>query len=275
MNPHQNGSEGVSFRVHKPKGESVYRHKESREEEGGNSTTLAPRNSSYQQLLILDSGASSQAPSAASSNETSLLTSRRIAAHSGSMTNMLVVTTTMRMLHRVHSHTTDLGPLVALHTVLVVGTASLQERLVQTATTSDHAHHGTGIRGDSLLGAGRQAHTRLARLFVVANDSDVITRGACERSTVSRLVLYIARNGTLRHGMQGKHVANGQSSCKKREGRGGEGFEEEEENNDARKEQHNQHAPQRKNTNKKRHTKARGCTQEGARREKGRQEEGQ
>ena len=42
------------------------------------------------------------------SNETDLLSRRSIPAYCRGMTNMLVVTTTMRMLYRVHSHTTNL-----------------------------------------------------------------------------------------------------------------------------------------------------------------------
>ena len=61
-----------------------------------------------------------------------------ISAHCGSVTNMLMVTTTVGMLHRVHSHTTHFRPAVPLGLVLVVGTTSLQHGLVNTATTSDN-----------------------------------------------------------------------------------------------------------------------------------------
>lgn len=42
----------------------------------------------------------------------------------------------------VHSHTTDTWPAVPLGLVLVVGTASLQDGLINTATTSNHTFNG-------------------------------------------------------------------------------------------------------------------------------------
>lgn len=44
----------------------------------------------------------------------------------------------MFMLTYVHSHTTDTWPAVPLGLVLVVGTASLQDGLVNTTTSSNH-----------------------------------------------------------------------------------------------------------------------------------------
>lgn len=38
----------------------------------------------------------------------------------------------------IHSHTTDAWPAVPLGLVLVIGTASLQDGLVNTASTSNH-----------------------------------------------------------------------------------------------------------------------------------------
>ena len=53
-------------------------------------------------------GCTLEPPSPSGSNETNLLSRRSIPTDCRSMTNMLVVTTTMRMLYRVHSHTTNL-----------------------------------------------------------------------------------------------------------------------------------------------------------------------
>ena len=60
-----------------------------------------------------------------------------VAADGGGVTDVLVVTTTVGMLNGVLGNTTDLGPAVALDGVLVVGTASLEEGLVDTSTTGD------------------------------------------------------------------------------------------------------------------------------------------
>jgi hypothetical protein len=93
-------------------------------------------------VVLLDLLDTAQAARAAGGDETDLLTGGRVTADRRRVTDMLVVTTTVGVLHRVHGHTTDLGPLVALDAVLVVGTASLEDRLVGTATAGDDTDHG-------------------------------------------------------------------------------------------------------------------------------------
>ena len=56
---------------------------------------------------------------------THLATGRGVAPDSGRVTDMLVVTTTVRVLNGVHGNTTHAGPAVALGLVLPLGTASL------------------------------------------------------------------------------------------------------------------------------------------------------
>jgi hypothetical protein len=105
-------------------------------------------------FVSLGSSSSSLTPKTASppcSNETNLLARRSVTADSGGMTNVLMVTSSMRMLNRVHGHTTHLRPAVPLHTVLVVGIASLQHWLLSPATTSDLPNHGTAATWDNLL----------------------------------------------------------------------------------------------------------------------------
>ena len=59
-------------------------------------------------LLVQDLGCTLEPACAASCNETDLLSRRGIPPHSGGMPDVLVVTTTVRVLHRVHGHTTNL-----------------------------------------------------------------------------------------------------------------------------------------------------------------------
>ena len=47
------------------------------------------------------------------------------------------------MFDGVHSNTSNLWPAVTLNLVFVVGTASLQERLVDTSTSSNNTNGGT------------------------------------------------------------------------------------------------------------------------------------
>jgi len=82
------------------------------------------------------------ATSTTSSDHTDLLSRDCCASAGGGMTNVLVVTTTVGMLDWVHGDTTDLGPRVALDAVLVECTASLEHRLVDTATSGNDANGG-------------------------------------------------------------------------------------------------------------------------------------
>jgi hypothetical protein len=86
------------------------------------------------------------------SNETNLLARRSVTADGGGVTDVLVVTSSVGMLNRVHSYTTHLRPAVSLHTVLVVGVTCLQHGLLSPASTSNLTDHGTAAAGDNLLG---------------------------------------------------------------------------------------------------------------------------
>lgn len=114
------------------------------------------------------------------------------------------------MVHGVHGNTTSLGPAVALDGELMLRARSLEEGLVGTATASDDADHATGTAGNHLLGAGRELDAGLALIVVVADNSDVVARGTAERTTVANLLLHVRHHGTLGHGGEGKHVADGQ-----------------------------------------------------------------
>ena len=59
-------------------------------------------------LLWLDDACTTETTGAAGSNKTDLLSGGSVAGHGGGVTNVLVVTTTVGMLHRVHGHTTHL-----------------------------------------------------------------------------------------------------------------------------------------------------------------------
>merc|ERR1719324_487753 len=114
------------------------------------------------------------------------------------------------MLHGVHSHTTNLGPGVALHTVLVEGTASLEQRLVGTSSTGNNADGGTGAGRHGLLGTRRELDAGLASVKVVGDDGGVVARGTGKLSTVSSLGLNVADNGTLGALSKGQNVADGE-----------------------------------------------------------------
>merc|ERR1719393_174877 len=113
------------------------------------------------------------------------------------------------MLHRVHSHTTNLGPAVPLHFVFVVGTTSLQDGFVNTSSTGDQTDHGAIGGGDDLLGAGGQLDPGPVGVGVVGDHGGVVAAGPGELPTVSGLLLEVADDGSLGHVANGHHVADG------------------------------------------------------------------
>ena len=83
-----------------------------------------------------------------------------------SMSNVLVITTTMRMLHRIHSNTTNLGPAVPLHSVLVIRVSCLQHRLLSSASTSNLTNHSSAASWHNLLGSRWKLDPKQTQLTV-------------------------------------------------------------------------------------------------------------
>ncbi len=66
------------------------------------------------------------------------------------MTNVLLVTTTVRMVDGVHGDTSNLGPSISLSFVLEVSIASLKEGLVGSLSTGNNTNHCSAITEDGL-----------------------------------------------------------------------------------------------------------------------------
>lgn len=124
---------------------------------------------------------------------------------------MLVVTTTVRVIDGVHSNTTSTGPRVPLDLELVMSTTSLEQRFVDTSTTSYDTDSSTRSGRNGLLGTGRKTNTGSLTVGIVTNDGSVVTRGTSKGTTVTRLLLDVANDGTFGKGGEGKNVGNVQS----------------------------------------------------------------
>merc|ERR1711907_25360 len=116
----------------------------------------------------------------------------------------------MRVLHRVHGTTTNLWPAVTLDTVLVVGTASLHDWLVETTTACDDADGGTASVLHPLLGARWETNLGAFLVDILSDDGAVITRAARDHTTVTSTHLNIGDDGTLRHRLHRECVSNNQ-----------------------------------------------------------------
>merc|ERR1712151_1467303 len=142
-------------------------------------------------ILLLGSSSTSETTSATGGNETDLLTGRGTTTSGRSVTNVLMVTTTMRMLDGIHRNTSNLRPAVSLDLVLVVSVTSLEKRLIKTTTTSNNTDHSTASGRNGLLDTRRKLDAGLV-VITVGDDGGVVTRSTSEHTTVSSLALNVA-----------------------------------------------------------------------------------
>lgn len=103
----------------------------------------------------------------------------------GGVTNVLMVSSSVRMLYRVHTHTTNVGPVVLLDLVLVVSATSLEDGLVDTATASNDADLATSAGVEGLLGARGHADSGLASVSVVGDDRGVVAGATGELAAIA------------------------------------------------------------------------------------------
>lgn len=163
-------------------------------------------------LALLNDLGASQTTSTTRSNETDLLTGRVTARSCRSVTNVLMVTSSVRVIHRVHRHTTNAGPLVALGLVLEVSATGLEQGLLHTTSSSDDTDHGTAVGGDDLLESGGKLDSGDSLIRVVRDDRAVVAGAASEDTTVTGPLLEVADDGSLGHVGHGQDVADGQGS---------------------------------------------------------------
>jgi len=157
-------------------------------------------------------GSTTDLTSSSGSNKTGLLTSGASSGHGRWVTNMLLVTTTVRMVDGVHSDTSNTGPSVSLGLVLPEGSTSLQEGLVGSLTTSDNTNHSSAITLDGLSNAGGKSDSRLGTILGVTDDNGGGTGGSGERGSITVLGLNIAHDSTFGHLVDGHDIADSEGS---------------------------------------------------------------
>lgn len=164
-------------------------------------------------LLVVNLLAAAQLTGAAGGNETDLLARHGVALHGRRVTDVLMVSSTVRVLNWVHRNTTDLRPAVTLGLVLVESTASLQQRFVNASTTGNNANDSARHGRDGLLLSRGEAHTCLASALNVTNDLRKAARRLRESALVSGVLLDVVDDGARGHVLQGDAVARNQVSC--------------------------------------------------------------
>lgn len=95
--------------------------------------------------------ATSDSTCSSGGDKTDFLTSTGVTSDSRGFTDMLVITTTVRMFDGIHGNTTNFRPAVALHLVLVIGATGFQYWFIDTATSGNDSYHSSvGRRHDFL-----------------------------------------------------------------------------------------------------------------------------
>ena len=156
------------------------------------------------------SGLTSKTTSPPSSNKTNLLSRRSIPANSTGMPDVLVVTTTMRMLYRIHSNTTNLGPAVPLDTVFVICISCLQHWLLSPASACNLTDHSTTPTWHNLLGSRWKLNPGSPVIRIVTDDNGVIARASREHTAVTDVVLHVTDDGSFGDGLQRQHIPDHQ-----------------------------------------------------------------
>jgi hypothetical protein len=125
-----------------------------------------------------------------------------------------------------HGNTSSLGPVVSLGLGSEEGSTGLEQRLVDSTTTSDDTDGSSCVGSDGLLGSGRQSDSGLTVVNGVTDDGGVVTGGSSQRSSVTDLLFDVADDGTFGAGGDGQNVTNVQGSLLSAvdEGTGGKTF---------------------------------------------------
>lgn len=119
----------------------------------------------------------------------------------------------MGMLDGIHRNTSDSGPAVALNLVLVVLVTGLHDGLIDSATTSNHADHGSAGAVQSLSGTRGQSDSGLATVLGVTDNDGGAAGGLDQRTAVADLALQVAHDGTLGDLVDREHVTDGELSA--------------------------------------------------------------
>mmetsp|Transcript_8514 Transcript_8514/g.6337 ORF Transcript_8514/g.6337 Transcript_8514/m.6337 type:complete len:258 (+) Transcript_8514:17-790(+) len=170
-------------------------------------TTVLPRPRCS--LLLLDVLlSSSDETSSSGCNETNLLTVRSVSAQGRRMTNVLLVTTTMRMVDWVHCHTPNSWPASPLGLVLVPLVSSLADRLVRSSSTGNDANHGSAVARNGPSGSTWQSNSSLSAILGVSDDDSRGATGPGKGSSVTSLSFTVGDNSSFRELVHWENIAD-------------------------------------------------------------------
>ena len=121
---------------------------------------------------------------------------------------MLVVTTSVRMIHWVHSHSLDLGEDLLESRIFVEQESCLEDGLIISPSSGDDAHCGSAAAQDGFSGARWQSDSGFQSVIGVADDGGVSARTSRERSLVASFGLDVADGRTFGDFINGEDIAD-------------------------------------------------------------------
>jgi hypothetical protein len=182
--------------------------------------------------------------SSSGGDETSLLTGDGVSGDGRGLSDMLVVTSSVRVVNGVHGNTSSSGPRVPLRLELrtqkdgntnrgrqlmlssscasrkllrrerkanlVESSTGLQQRLVDSTSSGNDTDGSSGRSRNGLLGSRRKTESGLVLVGGVSDDGSVVTRGSGNGSSVTDSLLDVADDGTLGALGEGKDVSDGE-----------------------------------------------------------------
>jgi len=173
------------------------------------SVSICLFNSSFE---LLDISTTSNSTGSSGGNETDLSTGRSVSTNSRGNTDVLLVTTTERMVNWVHGNSSDLGPSLSESLHLVVNSTGLQDRLINSFTGGDETNHGSGNTGKGLSGTGGKLDSGLAQIIGVTDNDSRGTGASGELTLITRLVFNVTDLSTFGNLVDGKDVTSGEGS---------------------------------------------------------------
>lgn len=90
----------------------------------------------------------------------------------------------------------------------MVSISGLEQRLVDTSSSSDQANRGASVRLERNLVARGQTDTGNLVVNIVTNDGGIVTRRLGQLAAVTNLALHVADNGSFGHLSDGQGVAD-------------------------------------------------------------------
>lgn len=161
---------------------------------------------------LLKISTTSNSTGSSGGNETDLSTGRSISTNSRWDTDVLLITTTERMVNGIHGNSSNSRPSLSQSLHLVVNSTSLKDGLINSFSGGDEANHSSGITGKGLSSTGRKLDSGLAQIIRVTNDDGGGTGASGELSLITRLVFDVTDGSTFGDLIDGKDVTGGEGS---------------------------------------------------------------